>query len=191
MAPAYHASGHSAAAPSLHQRPVAPSAVSIVICQLRRVSNRALSLGSGLHAQGLRPPSHSLQLNGAPWAEQVVQTTGAPAALAASTDRAVLRADGTDLAFITVRVTDAAGRTAPRANDLIQFQIDGPGEIVATDNGDPTDMTPFPSPERRAFGGLALAIVRPLRGQAGPIQLRAASGSLRPSRVTLQSVRMP
>jgi beta-galactosidase len=124
---------------------------------------------------------------GAVWAEQVVRTAGAPAALSVSADRDVIRADGSDLAFVTVRVADAAGLIAPRANELIQFRIQGPGEIVATDNGDPTDLTPFPARERRAFSGLALVIVRGRRGEAGPIQLTATSGLLEAGSVTLQS----
>jgi len=124
---------------------------------------------------------------GATWAEEVVRTAGAPAALALSADREVIRADGRDLAFVTVRVSDAAGITVPRASDSIQFGIDGPGEIVATDNGDPTDLTAFPARERRAFGGLALVIVRGLRGQSGVIQLTATSGSIQAGSVTLQS----
>ena len=42
----------------------------------------------------------------------------------------------------------------PRTNNLIEFSIEGPGEIVATDNGDPTNMVPFSSDKREAFGGL-------------------------------------
>jgi hypothetical protein len=47
-----------------------------------------------------------------------------------------------------------------RSMNLIHFEASGPGEIVATDNGDPTDMTPFPAEDRKAFNGLALAIIR-------------------------------
>jgi beta-galactosidase len=48
---------------------------------------------------------------------------------------------------------------------LIHFTLSGPGEIVATDKGDPTDMTAFPAKDRKAFNGLALAIVRAKRAQ--------------------------
>jgi beta-galactosidase len=125
--------------------------------------------------------------NGQQWAEEVVRTTGEPAALAASVDREVIRADGKDLAFVTIRVTDAAGLTAPLASDSITFQIEGPGEIVATDNGNPMDFTAFPSRERRAFNGLALAIVRGIRGLPGSLQVRAVSGSLQAGSVTVES----
>jgi beta-galactosidase len=67
--------------------------------------------------------------------------------------------DGLDLSFVTVRVADN-GLTAPRANNPIKFTIEGPGEIVATDKGDPTNLEPFSTPEREAFNGLALVIVR-------------------------------
>ena len=91
--------------------------------------------------------------NGKRWAEDSMVTAGAPARLAASVDRSRIRADGHDLAFVTVRVTDAKSVTAPRANNAIRFSIDGPGEIIATDNGDPTDMEPFPS----TSGGRSMA----------------------------------
>jgi predicted Zn finger-like uncharacterized protein len=55
------------------------------------------------------------------------------------------------------------GHMVPRSMQPIHFEITGPGEIVATDNGDPTDMTAFPSLERKAFNGLALVIVRSRR----------------------------
>ena len=89
-----------------------------------------------------------------------------------------IRADGRDLAFITVRVIDASGRLAPRAKNPLRFTLDGPGEIVATDNGDPTDLTAFPSHERRAFNGLALVIVRARRGASGELRLTAAGAGL-------------
>ncbi len=92
--------------------------------------------------------------DGREWARASVQTAGPPAR-SKSPPIATNRADGRDLSFVTVRVVDAEGRLAPRATNLRSFDIDGPGEIVATDNGDPTSFVPFPSPERHAFNGLA------------------------------------
>jgi beta-galactosidase len=129
--------------------------------------------------------------NGKLWATDTMMTAGPPARLALSADRTNIRNDVLDLSFITVRLVDKAGITVPRADDSITFTIDGPGEILATDNGDATSFEPFQAHERKAFGGLALVIVRATPGQAGTIRLSAESGSLERASVTLRSVRRP
>lgn len=125
--------------------------------------------------------------NGKRWAETIVKTTGEPEALQASADRAAIRADGKDLSFVTVCVTDQDGLTVPHAKNRITFQIEGPGRIVATDNGDPANLVPFPSPHREAFNGLCLAIVRGIPGEAGTITLKAESESLHGAAISLHS----
>jgi beta-galactosidase len=67
----------------------------------------------------------------------------------------------------------------PRANATVKFKVDGPGEIVATDNGDPTSFEPFQAHERKAFNGLCLVIVRAKPGRAGRITITASSEGLR------------
>jgi beta-galactosidase len=123
--------------------------------------------------------------DGKKWATSTVRTAGDAARLELTADRSRIGADGRDLAFLTVRVTDQDGLTAPQADNTIAFSIEGPGKIVATDNGDPTSFVPFRSSERRAFNGFALAVVRGTPGQPGTIVVRAASGSLRDDAVTL------
>lgn len=124
--------------------------------------------------------------NGEKWAEDIVKTTGEPCRLEASADCGEIRADGKDLAFVTVRVTDKNGLTVPRANNKIKFEIEGLGEIVATANGDPTNLTPFPSHEREAFGGLVLAIVRFKTDASGSITVSAKSQGLKEARVVIK-----
>lgn len=116
--------------------------------------------------------------DGQPWAEEAIRTTGDPVRLRAQADRTVIRADGEDLAFVTLEVCDGDGRVVPTASHPIRFSIEGPGEIVATDNGDPACMTAFRSPQREAFNGLALAIVRARKGGSGTITLMAESAGL-------------
>lgn len=116
--------------------------------------------------------------DGQPWAEAVVETAGAPAKLALLPDRAGIRGDGLDLSFVTLRILDRDGRSVPTAGNRIRFSIEGPGEIVATDNGDPTDMQPFPAHERAAFSGLALVIVRALPGSRGAFVVHARADGL-------------
>jgi len=87
-------------------------------------------------------------------------------------------ADGKDLSFITVTVADNDGLQVPRSKNHIHFAIEGPGEIVATDNGDATSFESFQAPERNAYNGLALVIVRAKAGQPGTIKLTASADGL-------------
>ena len=102
--------------------------------------------------------------NGKKWAGNKVKTTGNPYSLMASSDRGMIKSDGKDLVFITVQITDKDGLVVPRTNNQIDFSIEGPGEIVATDNGDPTNMVSFSSKMREAFNGLCLVVVRSIAG---------------------------
>ncbi len=145
----------------------------------------------------VRPPGHpggDLDVVQAGFDDRAWRTvsrrgSGPAAALALVPDRSQIRADGHDLSFVTVRVADAAGLTAPRADPLIRFGIDGPGEIVATDNGGATSFVPFPSHSRQAFNGYGLVIVRGKRDGAGPITVRAEADGLQAGEVVLRSVK--
>ena len=125
--------------------------------------------------------------NGKHWAENLVKTTGNPAKFDAYADRETIKADGKDLSFITVRITDKDGLMVPRSNNLIAFSIEGPGEIVATDNGDSSNLVSFTSKEREAFNGLALVIVRSINGEKGAITVTAKSDGLKEIQIILQS----
>ena len=57
-----------------------------------------------------------------------------------------VHADRKDLIFVTIKLSDEEGLT----EHIFQFEVEGPAEIVATDNGDPTDMIAFPSHGRAA-----------------------------------------
>jgi beta-galactosidase len=115
--------------------------------------------------------------NGKKWATDEVKTTGAAAELTLQPDRAKITADGKDLSFVTVTVADKAGLLVPRSKNHIKFDIEGPGEIVAVDDADPTNLEPMQAKEHDAFNGLALVIVR--ANQPGKITLTAHAEGLK------------
>jgi beta-galactosidase len=125
--------------------------------------------------------------NGKKWATDVVRTAGPATKLSLKADRATIAADGKDLSFVTVTVTDKKGQLVPRSKHQLKFEIEGPGEIVATDNGDPTSFESFQAPERKAFNGLALVIVRAKAGEAGKIKLTATAEGLGGGSVTIRA----
>jgi beta-galactosidase len=116
--------------------------------------------------------------DGKKWATDTVKTTGEARRLELQPDRATIAGDGHDISFVTLRVVDKSGNVVPRSKNLIHFSVSGPGEIVATDNGDATDLTAFPSRDRKAFNGLALVIVKAKRGESGTITVTATAEGL-------------
>jgi beta-galactosidase len=125
---------------------------------------------------------------GKEWANATIKTTGEASSLRMQTykDKTSIRADGNDLSFVSVAVIDAKGDVVPTAEPTVSFSITGPGEIVSTDNGDATDMTAFPSKERKAFRGRALAIVKAKSGASEPITVTATANGLQAGKFTLK-----
>jgi beta-galactosidase len=117
--------------------------------------------------------------DGKKWAQEIVKTTGQAEQLQATADRNQIHADGKDLSFITVKITDQDGLMIPRSNQLIKFSIEGPGEIVATDNGNSYDLSSFAAHQREAFNGMALVIVRARSGEQGTITVKSNSAGLK------------
>lgn len=117
--------------------------------------------------------------NGEEWATASHRTVGVATALNVTADRTTIDGDGKDLSFISVAVVDKKGDVIPYADNEITFSVaSGPGEIVTTDNGDPRDGTPFPSKTRKAFSGLALAIIKSQAGTSGEIVIEAKADGL-------------
>jgi len=114
-----------------------------------------------------------------------IKTAGAAAKIELSADRKTIKADGSDLSFITARILDKDGNVVPDADNTIKFSINGVAVIKATDNGDPVSHESFQTHDRKAFHGLALAIIQS-KLQAGNAVLTATSAGL-PS-VTLQVI---
>lgn len=125
--------------------------------------------------------------DGKVWAQQVVKTTENADALNAIADRKKIKADGVDLSFVTIQITDKNGLVVPLSNNRIEFSVEGPAEIVATDNGDQTNMESFASHNRAAFNGLCLVIIRSVSGKSGKIVLTAKSEGLKHAEIELES----
>ena len=125
--------------------------------------------------------------NGKEWAQEIVKTTGPAAKITLSADRPKIQADGCDLSFITVTVADKDGLLVPRSKNSIEFEVSGPGEIVAVDNGDATSFEPFQASRRKAYNGLALVIVRAKKGETGTFRVSAKSEGLAGATTSIES----
>jgi beta-galactosidase len=105
-----------------------------------------------------------------------VETTGAPAQLVLTPDRAVINSDGADVAVFTVSAHDAQGRTVPTAANVVNFEIKG-GRIIGVGNGDPGCHEPD-----RFIETVAMLPVEEWRGRIAPAGTAApaAPESLQP-----------
>ncbi|HEY0727277.1 MAG TPA: DUF4982 domain-containing protein, partial [Pyrinomonadaceae bacterium] len=124
--------------------------------------------------------------NGHPVLTKEVRTAEAPAKIVLSPDRETIKADGVDLSFVTVKVVDKNGTLVPDASNLIRFEVVGPGSIAGVDNGNQISHEPFKANQRKAFHGMALAIVQTKR-RPGRIVLKASSGNLSPASVVINA----
>ncbi|MGN6395922.1 MAG: beta-galactosidase GalB [Mucilaginibacter sp.] len=113
-----------------------------------------------------------------------IHTAGKPAKIQLWPDRTGMRANRKDLSFVTVRILDSKGNVVPTADNLVNFKINGQGFIAGVDNGDENDHDSFKVNYRKAFNGLALAIIQ-AKEKRGDVSLTATSKGLAPATIVL------
>lgn len=102
-------------------------------------------------------------------------------------DRKVLKADGYDLAYVTVECADAKGNLVPTAMNQLYFEVDGVGELVGVDNGNAAGGESLKGNKMKLFNGKAIAIVRTKRNESGKITLKVTSDDMESATVKLSS----
>lgn len=116
----------------------------------------------------------------------ILHTTGSVANIKLTADRAQLAGDGEDLSYVTVELTDLKGLLNPKAENLVKFNIEGPGTIIGVGNANPMSLESYQLPQRKAWRGKCLVIVK-TKKNAGSIRLVASSNGLKPAAITLVS----
>jgi beta-galactosidase len=115
-----------------------------------------------------------------------LQTTGDPAAIRLIADKKQMTADGQDLIFVIVEITDKNGLLQPNASNRLSFNIEGPAIIMGVGNGDMKDADPYTGNSRKAWHGKALVVIRSTQ-QPGGITLTASAPSLQQTIIKLTS----
>lgn len=125
------------------------------------------------------------RLQGKPVLIREIKTAGKPAKIQLTADRKVIKADGKDLSFVTVKITDDAGNLVPDADHLVNFTMKGRGFIAGVDNGYQASMEPFKANFRKAYNGLCLAIIGST--EKGAIVVEATASGLLPNAISISS----
>lgn len=92
--------------------------------------------------------------------EKTVKTAGKPAKLQLTADRSTIAADGCDLAFITVSLTDKNGTLCPDADHSLEFKVTGAATFNSVCNGDATSLEVFTEPTMKLFHGQLVVVVQ-------------------------------
>ena len=119
---------------------------------------------------------------------EIIKTAGTPANIKLTADRNLLHADGKDLSFITVEITDKDGNLCPNAQRLLFFKTDGAGTLKTLCNGDPTDLTSFSSNYMKVFNGKLVAIVSSSKS-TGEIKLTVSGERLSTKEMIIHSTK--
>ena len=115
--------------------------------------------------------------------EDTRRTAGAPADIVFEAETAnggkqpTLKADGNDMAFITISMTDKDGDHCPTADNQLTFEVTGNGTFQAACNGDATSLEPFTQPQMKLFSGKVVVVVRSTN-EAGTLTLKVTDKKL-------------
>lgn len=103
-----------------------------------------------------------------------------------SADRNKIEANGQDLSYITVELTDNNSVRNPKADNLVSFEVVGPGTIVGIGNANPISVESFQLSQRKAWHGKCLVVVKS-DTEAGKIVLKATSEGLQSTSLEIES----
>jgi beta-galactosidase len=124
--------------------------------------------------------------NGKVKIEKIIRTAGAASQFKVTADRTKINADGKDLSFVTVTITDDKGNKVPRASNLVKFKVEGAGFLRAVDSGDPVSHESFISDQHTALNGLVLGIIQS-NGKKGKITVTVTSEGLKSTVIDLEA----
>jgi beta-galactosidase len=115
-----------------------------------------------------------------------LQTAAEVSVIKLTADRNRIKADGQDLSYITVELTDASGNRNPKAENLVSFEIEGPATIVGVGNANPISLESYQQLKRKVWHGRCLVIIKS-ENQPGDIHLKASSNGLNTREITIKS----
>jgi beta-galactosidase len=117
-----------------------------------------------------------------------LKTAGKAANIKLVADRSKILANGQDLSFITVAITDENGIIRPDADNQLSFTISGAGVIAGVDNANLKDTAAYVSNVRKAWNGRALVVIKSKRKE-GEIKLQVSSPGVAPATITIRTTK--
>jgi beta-galactosidase len=100
-------------------------------------------------------------------------------------DRDEIRADDTDLSYVTITLVDDHGTTWTSTDRAVTVSVDGPAELLGLGSANPCTKETFAASTHDTFQGRALAVVRPTG--AGTITVTVAAPDCDDQAVTVEA----
>jgi len=116
----------------------------------------------------------------------VLRTAAGPRTIQLIADRKTLWADGQDLSYIQIAITDPHGIVDPNAGQRLHVTVDGPALLAGIANSDMKDLDSYAGNSRKARQGRALVVLRSTH-QPGKITLRVSATGLSTATIILDA----
>ncbi|WP_348798844.1 sugar-binding domain-containing protein [Flavobacterium adhaerens] len=117
----------------------------------------------------------------------ILKTAKKASVIKLSADRNKIKADGQDLSYIQVDITDEDGILEPNANNQLEFKVSGPAEIVGVDNANLKDTDLYISNKRKAWKGKALVIIKSTN-EVGEVSVEVTGNALKKASTIIKTV---
>ncbi|MFN8209303.1 MAG: glycoside hydrolase family 2 TIM barrel-domain containing protein [Bacteroidales bacterium] len=124
--------------------------------------------------------------NGKELAQSAINTSGKTSSIRLTADRTLIQANNQDLSYITIELMDDKGIRNPSEERLLKFSIEGEGSIVAVGNGNPMSLESYTIPQRKAWEGRCLVIVKSTN-KPGEIRLKVNAEGLTEREIKINS----
>jgi beta-galactosidase len=115
-----------------------------------------------------------------------LKTAGNAAIIKLTPDRKIIKANGQDLSYITIQITDKNAVLQPNGENNLSYQVKGPGVIVGAGNANLQDTSPYVATNGKTWKGRATVIIKS-RYNKGPIILEASSPGLPKASVIIKA----
>jgi beta-galactosidase len=93
-------------------------------------------------------------------------------------DRTKLKANGQDLCYLTIELTDENGILNPKAENQLKVDITGPATLAGIGNGDPMSTASYQLPIHKAWRGKCMVVLR-TDTIPGSVEVRVSSPGLK------------
>ena len=125
--------------------------------------------------------------NGKIAAQEAFTSAGKPSKIIISNSNPTLANNWDDVSFITATIVDDKGIPCANADNLIKFTVTDTGKIIGVDNGNIVSHEDYLSPERSAYKGKAIAIIKAAKNE-GKIEIKATAEGLEGAKISINIV---